>query len=302
VNIFILTYFDLAGGSYRLAKAINENTSHNAISARWATGPWSHGGLINPSNEIMHELFLWADVVQIQNTVIHQIPSELLTMKPITFYYRGSDFRDNFEVMKARAKKMGAVESVNFLDLAAIGKIERWIPSVIEDFAYMKASHNGFKVAQCPSTTERYTHKNTREVIDIMQNVPNIQFELICNHSWKEGLRRKGECDAIIDQFKWGYGNSGAEAMSMGIPVLADAHPDIIEQMERRIGYLPFIRCSIDELSYICAKLRADDAYREGQSVIGRHYWETFHSPAAVAKRAIEVFQETIDLWRKRND
>lgn len=296
MNIFTLAYFDLGGGPYRLAKAINENTEHKAISARWTTDWWSKGGLIAPNEDKVRELFTWADVVQIQNTVIKQVPDDLLSTKPLIFYYRGTDFRDHFEVMKDRAKKMGAMESVNFLDLAAICGVERWLPSVIEDFSHMKVQHEGFKIAQCVSRKGRYTDKNTLDVIEIMRDIP--EFELITNNVWENSLRLKGECDVIIGQFVWGYGNSGAEAMSMGIPVLSDARLDILEQIERRVGYMPFIRCPINELPEWSIKLQKDVSYREKWGAIGRRYWETFHSPAAVAKRAIEVFQETIDVWR----
>jgi hypothetical protein len=293
MNIFIITYFDMGGGTHRLATAINENTEHQAIAARWDKETWTTGGLYGPSEEKVRELFAWADVVQIQNTVIGHIPADLLSTKPITFYYRGSDFRDHHKAMKERARAMGATESANFLDIVALCGVDHWIPCVIEDFSHLKVPHTGFKVAQCPSQPSRYKAKNTREVIAVMSHVPG--FELITNVSWRRGLQRKGQCDVIIDQFVWGYGNSGVEAMSMGIPVLANAQPEIITQMEQRIGYLPFICSTIDELPERCIELRDNPALRQEWGEIGRQYWHDFHSPKAAANRAIEVFQETID-------
>lgn len=295
MNIFIVTYYDLGGGGHRLATAINQTTEHRAISARWDEEPWTTGGLFMPSDAKIRELFAWADVVQIQNTVIDHIPAGLLSTKPITFYYRGCDFRLHAEEMKVRAKAMGATESANFLDIVALYGIDRWIPCVIEDFSHLKVPHMGFRVAQCPSLPARYSAKNTPEVVATMSRVPGVKFELICGVPWYTGLQRKGQCDAIIEQFIWGYGNSGMEAMSMGIPVLADARPEIIEQMEQRIGYLPFIRSSINELPGKCIQLRDDPALRQEWGRIGRQYWHDFHSPPAAAKRAIGVFQETID-------
>ena len=293
MNIFILSYYDLGGGSYRLARAINENTEHSAIAARWDNEPWTQGGLFAPSESEVRELFAWAHVVQIQNTIIHHIPSDLLTTKPISFYYRGSDFRLHAEEMKARAKAMNATESANFLDITALYDIDRWIPCVIEDFAHLKVPHAGFKVAQCPSLPARFASKNTEEVNAIMSNVPGVQFKVIYGLPWYAGLQRKGQCDAIIEQFVWGYGNSGMEAMSMGIPVLADARPEILIEMEQRIGYIPFIISGIDELPEKCLQLRDNPFLLREWGAIGRQYWHDFHSPAAAARRAIEVFQET---------
>ena len=294
MNIFIITYFDLGGGSHRLATAINETTEHAAVAARWGTGRWTTGGLRAPSKETIRELFAWADVVQIQNTVIGHIPADLLTTRPITFYYRGCDFRLHHEEMKSRAKAMGATEAANFLDIVGLYGIERWIPCVIEDFSYLKVPHLEFRVAQCPSHESRYSAKNTKEVIAAMSDI-GVKFELITDLPWHTGLQRKGQCDAIIEQFVWGYGNSGMEAMSMGIPVLADAREEIIEQMEQRIGYLPFIRSTVAELPEKCIQLRDDVAMRQEWGRIGRQYWRDFHSPSAASARAIEVFQETID-------
>ena len=65
-------------------------------------------------------------------------PADLLSTKPITFYYRGSAFRSNHEEMKARAKAMGALETANFLDIVTLCGLERWIPCVIEDFSHLK--------------------------------------------------------------------------------------------------------------------------------------------------------------------
>jgi len=297
MNIFIITYHDMGGGTHRLATAINENTEHEAIAARWDKLTWTTGGLFKPSKEKIRKLFAWADVVQIQNTIIRHIPADLLSTKPITFYYRGSAFRANHEEMKERAKKMGATEAANFLDIVGLCELDLWIPCVIEDFSYLKVPHKGFKVAQCPSTHTRYIDKNTKEVKAVMLQVPGVKFELITGHPWRTSLQYKGQCDAIIEQFVWGYGNSGMEAMSMGIPVLANAQEVIIEQMEQRIGYLPFIRSTISELPEKCIQLRDDPALRQKWGEIGRQYWHDFHSPSAAAKRAILVFQETIEKF-----
>jgi hypothetical protein len=79
---------------------------------------------------------------------------------------------------------------------------------------------------------------------------------------------------------------------------LADAQPDIIALMEKRIGYLPFIRCAIQRLPEECAKLKQNADYRKQWGEVGREYWEDYHSPPVVAQRAVEVFEEAIDLWQ----
>ena len=298
MNIFVLTYYDMGGGGHRLATAINEHTPHEAVAARWDNEPWTTGGLFYPGEERICELYEWADVVQIQNTIISHIPVDLLTTKPLIFYYRGSDFRDNYEAMSARSEELGARESVNFLDLAALCNVELWLPTVVEDFSYMRSSRHGFRVCQCPSTQARYAAKHTEQVVQKMRSASGVRFELITGLPWKESLQHKARCHAVIDQFVWGYGNSGVEAMSMGIPVLADADPRIIAEMQKRIGYLPFIRSTIEQLPGVCEPLRRNAVYRREWEARSREYWRAFHSPEAVASRAIEMFAETIDLWK----
>ena len=74
----------------------------------------------------------------------------------------------------------------------------------------------------------------------------------------------------------------------MGYPVISDATPDIISRMVDVFGTIPFKRVQGDLATTIDA-LRFKPAYDQ-MAMIGRQHYCDWHSPQAVAERAIKLY------------
>jgi len=121
-------------------------------------------------------------------------------------------------------------------------------------------------------------------------------FDLIENLIWLECIKRKGRVSVLIDQFQYGYGCNSIEAWSMSQATVGNAVPEILRLFDEHIGYVPFVCCPCEAhaIRDTVERLRNDaDHYREAVAR-GRQCWHDFHSPDAVAKRALTYYNQAM--------
>lgn len=311
MNILILSWHDMAGGTYALERAINETfTEHAAISARWNSIAGYPGGIWRPSPARVCELVEWADVLFFQSKwwglPRGKVPGgsilpQRAPKRPIVTQYRGRPYRNHFQACNERDRRLGIVPCCNFLDLAAIGGIEHWVPNPVWSLARYKQPHAGYtagilRVVQCPVRKAHggWQRKNTRDVIRAVAGLERVDLEIISDVSHEECLQRKGQADVLVDQFTYGYGNNGLEAWAMGTPVIGHAPVEIVNEIEVRVGYHPFVHTRLEDLRATVERMRDDRAFRHRWTALGMRYVREHHAPAVVAQRAVDVCQEAI--------
>jgi len=112
-----------------------------------------------------------------------------------------------------------------------------------------------FPVRVCHSPTNRY-YKGSDNIISICRKLEKegiIEFILIENESYEITIKKKQNCDVLIDQIHnrggWGYGMNSIEALSMGLVCMTE----LVKAYKNFIPDHPFIHITKETLE---SKLR----------------------------------------------
>lgn len=204
--------------------------------------------------------------------------------RPTVIHHHGTQLRRKWRELLPEQRRRGAVGLVSTLDLLAYGDDLTWAPALydLEALAAMRRPQRDgvLRIAHAPTNRAvKSTEAFLRAARRLGRELP-VEVVLIERTAWAECLERKARADVYFDQVVLGYGNNAIEAWGMGIPVVAGAAPETLDEMERRFGTIPF---RLADEGSILAALRdlADPDTRATWADRGRAHAERFHSEAA---------------------
>lgn len=288
LKILSVGEWDYAACGYFLSQAINETTPHESRMIRWANSSFTYPhDLVAPPEDEIRELWGWADVIHIHDDVQHLPPG--LPPKPTIITWHGTRYRRTTQKCNQRAAAQGWLPTVATIDLMFYGP--RWLPDCRPDLSgYIKRPRGKFIICHAP--TKRHI-KGTEAVIKATQG---LDFTLIENTPWQKCLELKGQASVTVDQFRLGYGCNAIEAWAMGMPAIGNGTAPVLRLIQGEMGYLPFVQCAEDasEIRETIIRLRDDKKFYAEAVQRGEHCYNTFHSPAAAAKRAVAFYEEAL--------
>lgn len=209
--------------------------------------------------------------------------------RPIVALYAGNHCRAHHEQVNALDAAAGVRQWAIDASLTMHGPL--WMPVPMPNLsAYRDPQPDRWVVCQAPS---RRKNKGTNAVIWRLKGI-EAELEIVEHVTNEECLRRKGRADIYVDQFRHGYGVNSLEAWAMGIPVVANAYPEILAEIRRLVGYLPFARAEFDELRTVVERLMEDRAFYRAYRILGAGYVRRYHAPEVVAARMARELEEVL--------
>jgi len=297
---------DPAGISYGIAKAFRN-------------GPdWSVRSLISKVNYIEYPTDLewqantvwqhWeaADVVHLHHGFVtaerlrRGYSARRVQPKPYVVTHHGRQFREQPEANLAELRRFGAVGTVSTLDLFLLGRRElEWLPAPVdvEGLSPMKQQTNDGLIRICHAPTNRQV-KSTEGLIAAVKRLQDegysVVLDLIERQPWKVCLERKAKADIYFDQVKLGYGCNALEAWGMGIPVVAGAADETLDEMERRFGELPFYHATEETIYDALKELVEDPELRQRYGQIGHDYVRKYHDEPVVVEQLKSLYRRAL--------
>lgn len=307
MKVLVLSFQDPAAGCGKLARAIDEHPDHQAKAARWRKGRLDYNVgfpvIWQPNANRTKKLIEWSDAVIVTGPwwgLPKSLPWGTNCLFPpgsprrrLVVNYRGTPYRQKRKQYNQADRKRGVIQSGNFIDLLLYGNFQHWLPVPIweNELTQYRNPHKGnyTLVVQAVTKKVRFHKKSTPGVKKQLSKRKNIKLDIVYGVTNQECLRRLGRADIVVTAFKNGYGNAGLESMAMGIPVIANGFPKLIEKYEEIIGYLPFIQSPVNNLFFTL--LSFDEEMR--QDIVGKQlcYLRRFHHPRMVAEKAVELCQ-----------
>jgi len=160
-------------------------------------------------------------------------------------------------------------------------------------FRQVSAPKKPFRVLHAPS---RRAMKGTEFLLDAKDDLEANGIELILAENLDHAslVQLMGSVDLVVDQLRLGwYGVMSVEAFSMGIPVYVYIRPDLQCALPHELR--PMVASKGGRLSELLALIEAIRETPERFSEVTRNHWETQHSPIAVARRSLELYEEVLD-------
>jgi hypothetical protein len=294
LNILVLARWDHSGAGLALAEAVTDWTEH---AARQVAYEQSYLGypvdVLSPSIAVLRALWDWCDVVNLHDSADHLVPYSWPERPTVTTYH-GSEYRSRWPWYNAHDRERNRIATALNLDLAMMGP--RWLPRPMPDLSYLRNNNNGafFRVAHAPTNRQI---KDTDRVIEAMDGLDGVELVLIEGVKNSECIEIKATCDLLLEEFKLGYGTNALENWAMDIPVVADAFGAIKGYMHHRLGELPFMESSLENLRDTVTLLRDNPDIYASVRDKGRAYWQTHHHPRVVADQFINICEEARDAW-----
>ena len=214
-----------------------------------------------------------------------------MTHKPAVIHHHGTMYRGDPARFNAEHRKYGGIGVVSTLDLYVIGQGEvEWLPAPydVDWLQSLRRPNTTDKIVIAHAPTARQV-KSTAEFLQAFQQLQDegypVELELIEHRPWAECLERKSRADIFFDQTLLGYGCNALEAWGMGIPVIAGANDETLDEMERRFGHLPFYHATEDTIYDALKELVESPSLRAAYGQIGYDYMRQYHDePVVVAQ------------------
>lgn len=150
----------------------------------------------------------------------------------------------------------------------------KWIPQKRKHGATLRIAHSA-----------RNAFKGTNHIVDVVRSLEKrypVELVLIQGVSHARAMEIKARCDIAIDQIAdaggWGYGMSGVEYLSLGIPTctrINDTYASFIPDH-------PFVSVTPKTLEAELIRLIEDHGYRKRKGEEGRAWVERTHDIRAV--------------------
>lgn len=216
--------------------------------------------------------------------------------KPFVVEFHGQRFRQDPKGHIAELRKHQAVGLVSTLDLHVASGLE-WLPAPIpvEELRKMRKESDSIVIAHAPTNRQV---KSTEDLLGAVKRLQNegypVELELIERTTWDECLKRKARADIFFDQVILGYGNNALEAWGMGIPVVAGASDETLDEMERRFGHLPFYHATEETIYDALRELVESPELREQYGQIGYEYVRTYHDEPVVVEQLKRLYRRAM--------
>ena len=150
-------------------------------------------------------------------------------------------------------------------------------------------------IAHAPTNREV---KSTRQFLAAFQRLQDeghpVELELIEQATWADCLERKSRADIFFDQTQLGYGCNALEAWGMGIPVIAGAQDETLDEMERRFGHLPFYHATEETIYDALKELVESPELREQYGQIGYDYVRRWHDEPVVVEQLKRLYRRAM--------
>jgi hypothetical protein len=220
-----------------------------------------------------------------------------VTPKPYVVEHHGTGFRENVTAHLRDLADRGAIGLVSTLDLHVASGLA-WLPAPIpvDEYAAMKQPPTErILIAHAPTNRQI---KSTAQVIEAVERLQAegfpVELDLIERVPWTECLQRKAKADIYFDQVILGYGNNALEAWAMGIPVVAGAADETLDEMERRFGHLPFYHATEDTIYDALRELVESPELRAEYGRIGHEYVRRWHSEEVVVEQLKDIYRRAL--------
>jgi hypothetical protein len=149
------------------------------------------------------------------------------------------------------------------------------------------------RIAHAPTNRQV---KSTQLLLDAVKRLQAegfaVELDIIEHRPWAECLERKAKADIYFDQVQLGYGCNALEAWAMGIPVIAGASDDTLDEMERRFGHLPFYHATEETIYDALKELVEDPELRKRYGQIGYEYVRKYHDYPVVVEQLKRLYQQ----------
>jgi glycosyltransferase involved in cell wall biosynthesis len=217
--------------------------------------------------------------------------------KPYVVTHHGTIFRDNIRAHLNELRERKAIGTVSTLDLHVASGLE-WLPPPVnvEALRAMKQpSTDTIRIAHAPTNR---AIKSTEELLDAVKRLQDdgfpVELDLIEHRPWSECLARKAKADIYFDQVILGYGCNALEAWGMGIPVVAGAADETLDEMERRFGHLPFYHATEETIYDALKELVESPELRKRYGKIGHDYVRKYHDEPVVVEQLKRLYRRAM--------
>jgi glycosyltransferase involved in cell wall biosynthesis len=220
----------------------------------------------------------------------HRVQVDYRQADVVTFH--GTGFRENPDMHLADIGDAKALVATLDLWLQKPLDVE-WMPQMddLDWLATFRKPQKRLTIGHFPTNP---AIKSTAEFVaacELLQQTYDLDFIVGQGKSWLETLRVKGTCDILFDQTTFGYGGNAIEAWAMNIPVISGGADELLEEFDRRFGYVPFVQTRADTISSALLTLMDPDA-RTTWGQLGRTHVERFHSYEVGAERLATIYRE----------
>jgi len=294
---------DTGGVSVAIAKAFRDVPGWDVRSIastdnyiRYDTDlPWS----------AVSEQWTQADVIHLHHSLVGHIrltngwKSYRLPVKPYVVEFHGTGYRENPDPLLDEMQLYNAIGVVSTLDLWLIAPTRtEWLPCPInvERLRAMKQPSTD-RILICHAPTNREI-KSTAVLLKAVKRLQDeglpVDLDLIEHRPWAECLERKARADIYFDQVILGYGCNALEAWGMGIPVVAGAADDTLDEMERRFGVLPFYHATEETIYDALREMVESPELRKRYGQIGHDYVRKYHDEPVVVEQLKAIYQRAV--------
>ena len=223
-----------------------------------------------------------------------------LPHKPYVVEYHGTAFRTQPQACVYDFQRRGALACVSTLDLYLLAPNDvEWLPQPqnVERLAAMRQKRDDGRILIAHAPTNREI-KSTHHLIEAVERLRSegypVDLDLIEHRPWTECLERKSRADIFFDQVILGYGCNALEAWGMGIPVVAGAQDETLDEMERRFGHLPFYHATEETIYDALLEMVESPELRERYGQIGHDYVRKYHDEPVVVEQLKRLYRRAM--------
>jgi hypothetical protein len=249
---------------------------------------------------LFDELWDWADVIHTMENIDNLIEIRNPPGKPIVLHHHGQIYRQWSDHLNEVSAAHNLIQIGSTIDLETYGPT-KWLPNPI-DVVWMQAIRHQYKPPPGRSRV-RFVHSPTAwraaKGTDQWQaavKAVGAELKLTEKASWTQALADKATGDVHLDQLLHGYGNSGLEAMGMGLPVVSGGLNEIESLIIKRAGILPY-HPAMDRVPEAIAEIM-DPAARKDVADRGWTYVNDFHAQEKVVARLKRIYTEARDRFK----
>lgn len=299
MNIFITSpHQDTGGQAARIARAFKLYEPDWSVRAmRVQDNFLHHPADLNWDIVKAERLYQQADVVHHQNGLHHYVAFDKGQHKPTVMHHQGTRLRGHPVEVTDEGLSIGAIQLVSTVDLLADCPGSTWLPQPVNiDEVMQYRVTRPKKVLRIGHSPTNRKAKNTEGILAALNSLSSrypFEVDLIEGVEWAACLSRKGRCDIFIDQLTLGYGNSGIEAMAMGIPLVSGwDDPSDRERYIHETGTTPqFLEATTATLASVIEPLLASLELREEYGRRGRAFVEMVHEDRRVVQQLKYIYQ-----------
>lgn len=226
--------------------------------------------------------------------------------KKRVIWHRGSIYRRNYERINAEERSLGLIRIASTLDLLRFGKPDlQWfpVPIPVEQYGTFKKRRRGkrkvIRFFHSPTVREAKGTEVFLECLDELKHesrdYDDLELVLVERLTHSECMKIRGTCDVAFDQANnLCYGNSGLESASLRMPVIANVHPSVYEELKER-GIEPwFIDPGFGDkakLKDLVKELHNDASFRKRMGGKAYRYVKRWHDLPVSARRFLSLIE-----------